>query len=244
MTGCGDRRRTLHCAGVGDARLRQGVLGEALGPGVRPAPGRGLPINPYLPAETAHLPVGTALDAGCGTGAEARWLAQRGWHVTGADISATALAAATARTEDADLAGQVEWVEADLSRWEPVRTWDLVLTSYAHPRTGQLAFYERIASWVAPGGSVLIVGHLHTLHTAHDHPEEATASLADACGLFAGPDWRVDASYEHTRAVDAGCRTELHDVIVRAHRRPLTPVFVFQPTKETGLIDQRGQGGR
>lgn len=30
-----------------------------------------MPINPYISAEIAHLPVGSALDAGCGTGTEA-----------------------------------------------------------------------------------------------------------------------------------------------------------------------------
>ena len=51
---------------------------------------RQLPVNPYLPAETMRLPPGAALDAGCGSGAEALWLAEHGWLVTAADISATA----------------------------------------------------------------------------------------------------------------------------------------------------------
>lgn len=55
--------------------------------------GRSLPVHPYLPSETAHLSAGTALDAGCGTGTEALWLAEQGWQVTGADISPTALGA-------------------------------------------------------------------------------------------------------------------------------------------------------
>lgn len=32
--------------------------------------------HPYLAAETAHLEPGRALDAGCGVGAEAVWLAE------------------------------------------------------------------------------------------------------------------------------------------------------------------------
>ncbi|WP_443056385.1 class I SAM-dependent methyltransferase [Streptomyces sp. MUM 178J] len=57
--------------------------GRAGGPGSL----GGNPPNPYLAHETAGLAPGTALDAGCGSGAEAIWLASRGWHVTAADIS-------------------------------------------------------------------------------------------------------------------------------------------------------------
>src|SRR3712207_597011 len=48
--------------------------------------------SPYVDTELAGLDPGTALDAGCGEGAEAIRLAARGWRVTGADISAEALA--------------------------------------------------------------------------------------------------------------------------------------------------------
>ena len=55
--------------------------------------------NPYVVAETSGLGCGTALDAGCGAGAEAVWLAEQGWDVTGADISPAALAKARRRAE-------------------------------------------------------------------------------------------------------------------------------------------------
>ncbi|WP_211336129.1 class I SAM-dependent methyltransferase [Bogoriella caseilytica] len=180
------------------------------------------PANPYLPVETAHLPAGTALDAGCGAGTEALWLAEHGWEVTAADISAAALTAARARAVDRDLNTRLEWIETDLARWEPERTWDLVLTSYAHADIGQLAFYRRISSWVAPGGTLLIVGHLPGQHHGghgHEHPEDATATLDGITALFRDPDWRVEAGYEHTRTFDAGgAGVPLHDVIVRARR--------------------------
>src|SRR5699024_12022342 len=85
-----------------------------------------MPVNPYLADETKQLTAGTALDAGCGIGTEALWLAQNGWHVTGADISAAALATAASRAEEAEQSHRVEWVETDVARWEPNRTWDLV----------------------------------------------------------------------------------------------------------------------
>ncbi|HLU27847.1 MAG TPA: class I SAM-dependent methyltransferase [Glycomyces sp.] len=173
------------------------------------------PVNPHVRTETAGLAAGTALDAGCGRGTEAIWLAERGWRVTGADISATALAAAARRAERAGLAGAAEWIEADLTVWEPGRTWDLVTTAYAHPETGQLAFYERVGSWVAPGGTLLVVAHLHD--SGHEDAEAAPAAMA---ALFTGPRWRIGACYERARTVvrPDGRPVPLRDAVVRAHR--------------------------
>lgn len=178
-----------------------------------------LPANPYVQTETAHLPAGTALDAGCGAGAEARWLAERGWRVTAADISTTALATAQAHAASAGAEARIEWVEADLARWEPERSWDLVLTSYAHADIGQLALYRRIASWVAAGGTLLIIGHHHDDHHGHHRPEGATASLEAITTSFSAPEWQVEAGYERTRIVHPdGRAVPLRDVIVRARR--------------------------
>lgn len=109
-----------------------------------------VPVNPYLPIETENLPVGTALDAGCGTGAEAVWLAEREWKVTGADISHRALALAREREALASPAHPIEWLDTDLAQWQPERTWNLVVSNYAHASIGQRALYQRLASWVAP----------------------------------------------------------------------------------------------
>lgn len=180
-----------------------------------------LPVNPYLPTETAHLRPGTALDAGCGTGSEAIWLAEHGWQVTAADISRTAVETARARATTADAGLPIDWVEVDLSRWEPGRTWDLVVTNYAHPAIGQLPFYRRIAAWVAPGGTLLIVGHLPAEQPSHRHahPENASATSEAVTGLFDAQGWRIDTAFEHTRTVHHdGAEVQLRDVIVRARR--------------------------
>lgn len=49
--------------------------------------------------EAFDIAPGTALDLGCGTGTNAVWLCQRGFSVTGVDVSATAVQAAQRRAE-------------------------------------------------------------------------------------------------------------------------------------------------
>jgi SAM-dependent methyltransferase len=187
------------------------------------------PPHPYLEQELAHLTPRTALDAGCGAGSEAIWLASRGWQVTAADISAEALSRAAGRAASADVGDRVRWVEADLSAWEPDAQYDLVTTHYAHPATGQLEFYERISSWVAPGGTLLIVGHLHDPDGGHGHghghegsgpPAEAAVSAAAVTARLAPDEWDVRTARETHRSVarPGGRDAVLHDVVVRATR--------------------------
>jgi SAM-dependent methyltransferase len=173
--------------------------------------------NPYLAEEVAGLRPATVLDAGCGTGADAVWLAQHGWTVTGADIAPSALAAAADRAARAG--ASVRWIEADLTIWRPEAPFDLVLTNYAHAAIPQLELYRRITEWVAPGGTVLIVGHGAQAGTGqHDHqpPEGSTVTIPDITALF-GPEWRVHTAREGTAAV-SGHPVRHHDVIVRAER--------------------------
>jgi SAM-dependent methyltransferase len=199
-------------------------------------PDRAAAPHPFLEPELAGLEPGTALDAGCGEGAEAIWLASRGWQVTAVDISGEALARAAARATPRDAAGAVAdrigWVEADLSTWEPGRQFDLVTSHYAHAAISQLDLYDRLSRWVAPGGTLLLAGHLHTTRSgAHGHddhddhdshpPEHATVTAATVAALLDPGEWLVVTADEGTRTVSgpAGHPVTLHDVLVRATRR-------------------------
>lgn len=117
----------------------------------RPARWSGNP-NPQLIAEASDLEPGTALDVGCGEGADALWLARRGWKVTGTDISSVALGRAQAHVEGEGV--DIEWLEADLTKWDPQgRSFDLVSAQFFHmlePRAGNCSVLSEI--WSRPAG--------------------------------------------------------------------------------------------
>jgi trans-aconitate methyltransferase len=172
--------------------------------------------NPYLVEELQRVPPGTALDAGCGTGAEAIWLAQRGWRVSAVDISSAALAVAAERAAQASVSHSITWLEADLTTWQPGNNFELVMTNYAHAALPQLKLYERIASWVAPGGTLLIVGHAPTPNASGNFPPtDATATATQIASLLPVDRWAIERSEQGVR--DMGT-TRLNGVVVRARR--------------------------
>src|SRR5260221_10156924 len=63
------------------------------------------------------VPAGRAIDLGCGTGANAVWLAQQGFDVTGVDISPLAIERANARAQAAGVS--CRFLVADLSAPPP-----------------------------------------------------------------------------------------------------------------------------
>ncbi|NJP27527.1 NAD(P)/FAD-dependent oxidoreductase [Microbispora sp. SCL1-1] len=191
----------------------------------RPAIWSGDP-NPQLVAEAAQLPPGRALDVGSGEGADAVWLATRGWRVTGADISATALERAAAHAVDAGVADRTEWVRADLrDHVFPEGAYDLVSAQYMHlPGEARRTLFARLAAAVAPGGTLLIVGHhpsdLVTRVRKMHFPqmmftaEEVAASLDPA-------EWEIAAAEARPRtAVDPeGHEVTSRDAVLVARRR-------------------------
>ncbi|HET6293550.1 MAG TPA: class I SAM-dependent methyltransferase [Kribbella sp.] len=197
-----------------EQRWRQG------GSGVPAAMERN-PPNPYLVRGTSGLTPGTALDAGCGAGAEAIWLATQGWLVTAADISADALDRARRRATISGVSEQVRWIEADLTVWSPDTQFDLVTTHYAHPAMAQLDFYDRISAWVAPGGTLLIVGHSSAGHGHHHSPAEASVTVADISAVLDDACWETVSAEEQLRTLPgpAGKTADLRDVVVQATRR-------------------------
>jgi len=179
----------------------------------------------FLIAETEALPPGRALDVACGAGRNAVWLARRGWRVTGVDFSDVALRAAR---ELAAAAGvEVEWVEVDAVTWiPPRRAYDLVTVMYLQlPAVERRAALGHAADAVAPGGTLLVVGHdLLNLTEGWGGPTQAAVLFTpdDVVGEIGG--LVIESARRVRRAVaeGAGAR-EAIDALVRA-RRPAEPV--------------------
>ena len=117
--------------------------------------------NPQVVAETERLTPGTALDVGCGEGGDAVWLAGRGWQVTGTDFSGVALERCAALAAQAGVADRTEWRRADARTWTPDgEQWDLVSSQFIHLSDGGMPdLVRRLGDAVAPGGTLLVVGH-------------------------------------------------------------------------------------
>lgn len=133
--------------------------------------------NIWVEQLTHDLPPGTALDIAAGEGRNALWLAARGWHATAVDFSAVALqrAATLAEKQLGRDAGRLMTLEVDVERWVPhARSYDLVLVVYLHLRQKQRsAVMLAAAEAVAPGGTLLVVGHdLENLTSGHGGPQD------------------------------------------------------------------------
>lgn len=183
--------------------------------------------NTQLIAEAAPLPPGTALDLGCGEGADAIWLASRGWKVTAVDVSAVALERAEAHAQERGQGGNITWVQQDLAAWVPGELFDLVTAQFLHSTVmpWQQAL-QLAAAAVRTGGTLLIVGHhpdgLPPWGQHHDHGPErfyTAEQLARELGLES-PEWRLDVVDTRHRSATGpdGEAAALTDAVLRATR--------------------------
>jgi SAM-dependent methyltransferase len=193
----------------------------------RPSLWSGKP-NPNLVSQTQGLAAGSALDAGAGEGADAIWLAERGWRVVAIDLSAVALqrAAAHAAERGPQIADRIEWRHADLMSWDPgAEGFDLVAVHYLHlPGTMRAAAFRRLAAAVAPGGTLLIVGHHPSdLQTTMPRPPmpELFYTGDDIAGLLDLDGWEIVTNDAPGRAATDpdGNPVTIHDTVFLATRR-------------------------
>lgn len=181
--------------------------------------------NQQLVDEVADQEPGTAMDVGCGEGADAVWLARQGWTVTGVDVSGVALERAEKHAVDAGVGERTSWLRADVFAGDPLPGgFDLVSAAFVHvPPDDFDAVYGALAASVGPGGSLLVLAHhpddVHTglRNTELSHllftPDAVTRLLPEA-------EWEVVTSEVRTREhVKDGETFRVSDTVVRAVRR-------------------------
>ncbi|MBM7503774.1 class I SAM-dependent methyltransferase [Agromyces aurantiacus] len=185
--------------------------------------------NVQLVAEASRLTPGTALDVGCGEGGDVIWLAQHGWRVTGADFSASGLARAARNAERAGVADRVDWWQVDARTFTADgRTYDLVTTHFLHPPGhGMVEVVRRLATAVAPGGHLLVVGHAPSeafAHLATSHHDALLLAEELVPGL--PDDLEPIVVDQRPRTVVRDGRTmEIHDSTLLARRAPAGPAL-------------------
>jgi 2-polyprenyl-3-methyl-5-hydroxy-6-metoxy-1,4-benzoquinol methylase len=176
--------------------------------------------NAVLVAEAADLKPGTALDAGAGEGGDAFWLAAQGWAVTAADISSVALDRAAKRARERGLA--ITWLHADLAKVPAPRTYDLVTTHFLHvPKADQQALFRHLAAAVAPGGTLLVVGHDFSDMAKLPRPDLLEYGwTVDEVAAALGEGWSIEVAEARPRraAGPDGDEITISDAILRARR--------------------------
>ncbi|NHI20155.1 class I SAM-dependent methyltransferase [Phycicoccus endophyticus] len=176
--------------------------------------------NQALTVEVADLVPGRALDVGCGEGADAVWLATRGWTVTALDPSGVALE--RARTAAGAAGAEVTWVRGGLADADlPARSFDLVSVFYPALDL-ETRPVRRLASLVAPGGTLLVVHHADVDRERaleHGFDPEALLAPGDVTAQALGEGWSVTGPQRRPRWVAGGAGAGHHDdLVVRAVR--------------------------
>lgn len=155
-----------------DARLFDEMYAASRGADVRSVPwahGRPHPFLAQWLERAASPPVGhdRALVVASGLGDDAEALAAHGWQVTAFDASESAIEWSRERFPQSDVDYRVANLFAPPSAW--IGAFDLVVevhTIQALPPTRRQDTIARIASMVAPGGTLFVVTFRRDVHTA------------------------------------------------------------------------------
>lgn len=146
------------------------------------------------------------IDVGGGASRLADCLVARGYQdVTVLDLSAAALA--SARVRMGDRAGQVTWIAADVTDWQPARSYDVwhdrAAFHFLTERSDQAAYVARLRRALRPGGHA-IIGTF-----APDGPERCSGLVvsrydADSLAATLGNGFELTDTRRHEHVTPSG----------------------------------------
>ena len=185
--------------------------------------------NGTLVNEIGGLTPGKVLDVGAGEGGDAVWLAEEGWNVTASDISQRALDRVAGEAERRGL--RIECHRADANALDPFEkeAFDLVTAQYASiPRTPDGRGVGNLLDAVAPGGTLLVVGHdlepmrvpIDTREHSRPFDPDAYLQVDDvATALAESAQWEIEVHEKRPRPAGAASAHHVDDIVLRARRR-------------------------
>jgi len=179
--------------------------------------------NVALVAEVADLAPGRALDVGCGEGADAVWLARRGWRVTAIDVATNALQRARAAGDAVGV--DVDWIASGLVELaDRDACFDLVTVFYpALMRTPGGDVEKALLGAVAPGGTLLVVHHANfdrQVALSHGFDPDDYVGHGDVVAAL-DDGWAIERDEQRERDVTEGAGAHHHDDLVLRARRLL-----------------------
>ena len=125
----------------------------------------------------------------------------------------------------AGVADRVETRRIDVRTFEPDgETWDLVTCHFVHlPDGGMLDVTRRLCSAVAPGGTLLVVGHdPGDLVTGLRHGHQSFMHTADELLPALGDEWEIEVCESRPRTQahpQTGEDIAIADAVLRARRK-------------------------
>lgn len=161
------------------------MIHDAPGDPAHPRPHSGMVRDVVITRAIEDLEPGTALDLGCGTGANTIMLARAGWDATGLDASPGAIRLATDAAREAGV--DTRFITADILEWEPNRQYDLVILTYALPGGGRS--HKVMAAAIRalkPGGTLIAVEWDHSMAERWNLDPDAFPAPADLASMVPG----------------------------------------------------------
>ena len=169
-------------------------------------------------AEVMHLPTGSALELGCGEGADSIWLAKRNWEVTAVDFAPAAIENLTQAAQTQGV--KVKGIVADVTTYQSDEKYDLVFICYMHLRRDERhQMLNSATELLTPGGILVYIGIAQSSAADSDIPVELLATLDEIVAVL--PDLIIERADVSHRVIEMPGENFTADVITIRAKRPL-----------------------